>query len=144
LEQVLTPIELKEARISLGFTQEKLATELGVHRFTLLRWESGEHKVPRMLDLALKQLKREQRRLKARRRQAVLRKQVKLQTFRLSTEAKISSGSVECQTPQSSMNRRAITIRPGHPLGSTEASSPARSTTPPAPHGTTIFQNRTP
>ena len=76
MEQILTPIELKEARISLGFTQEKLATELGVHRFTLLRWESGEHKVPRMLDLALKQLKREQRRLKARQRQAVLRKQV--------------------------------------------------------------------
>jgi DNA-binding XRE family transcriptional regulator len=55
----VTPLELREARISLCLTQEKLAIELGVHRFTVQRWESGEHRVPRMLDLALKQLKRE-------------------------------------------------------------------------------------
>ncbi len=90
----MSPLELNEARIRLGFTQEKLASELGVHRFTLIRWESGEHKVPRMLDLALKQLKREQRRLKAaRRRKANRRKRVKFQTDTARTGNRAVAGS---------------------------------------------------
>jgi DNA-binding XRE family transcriptional regulator len=90
----MTPLELKEARISLGFTQEKLAIELGVHRFTVHRWESGEHKIPRMLDLALKQLEREHRRLgAAQRRRADRRKQVKSEgdTARTSNGSKSKS-----------------------------------------------------
>jgi DNA-binding XRE family transcriptional regulator len=57
----MTIVELKEARRRLGFSQEKLAVVLGVHRFSVLRWERGDHKIPSMLELALKQLAHEQR-----------------------------------------------------------------------------------
>jgi DNA-binding XRE family transcriptional regulator len=88
----MTPLELKEARSSLGLTQEKLATELGVHRFTVLRWESGEHKIPRMLDLALKQLKREHRLETAQPQRGNRRRPIKSQddTTRTGTEAGVS------------------------------------------------------
>ena len=33
-------------RERLGWTQEDLARELGVHRVTVARWETGEHSVP--------------------------------------------------------------------------------------------------
>lgn len=55
----ITPAELKKARIRLGFTQEKLAVELGVVRHSVIRWEAGRHKIPHMLELALKQLELE-------------------------------------------------------------------------------------
>jgi DNA-binding XRE family transcriptional regulator len=55
----MTPLELKEARIRLGLTQEKLAVELGVVRKSLNRWEAGKHRIPLMVKLALKQLERE-------------------------------------------------------------------------------------
>jgi transcriptional regulator with XRE-family HTH domain len=55
----MTPLELKEARIRLGFTQEKLAVELGVVRKSLNRWEAGKHRIPLMVELALKQLESE-------------------------------------------------------------------------------------
>jgi DNA-binding XRE family transcriptional regulator len=57
----MTSLELKEARISLGFSQKKLATVLGVHRLSVLRWEANTHKIPHMLELALKQLVHEKR-----------------------------------------------------------------------------------
>jgi len=55
----MTPSELKKARLSLGLSQEKLAIELGVHRKTLITWEAGKVKLPRMLELALRQLMHE-------------------------------------------------------------------------------------
>jgi DNA-binding XRE family transcriptional regulator len=55
----MTPLELKETRIRLGFTQEELAVELGVVRKSLNRWEAGKHRIPLMVKLALKQLERE-------------------------------------------------------------------------------------
>jgi DNA-binding XRE family transcriptional regulator len=55
----MTPLELKEARIRLGFSQAQLAVELGVVRHSVNRWEAGKHKTPYMLALALKQLERE-------------------------------------------------------------------------------------
>ena len=57
----MTSLELKEARISLGFSQKKLAIVLGVHRLSVLRWEAGTHEIPRMLEFALKQLVHEKR-----------------------------------------------------------------------------------
>lgn len=56
----MKPDELKEFRTRLGFTQEQLAIELGVHRLSIIRWEAGVHKIPPMLTLAMKQLEREQ------------------------------------------------------------------------------------
>jgi repressor LexA len=55
----MKPIELKEVRARLGFTQEQLATELGVHRLSIIRWEAGMNRIPPMLKLAIKQLERE-------------------------------------------------------------------------------------
>jgi repressor LexA len=55
----MKPAELKEARVCLGFTQEQLAIELGVHRLSVIRWEAGMHRIPTMLALAIMQLDRE-------------------------------------------------------------------------------------
>jgi DNA-binding NtrC family response regulator len=57
----MTPLELKNARISLGFSQEKLAVVLGVARGSVIRWEAGSQKILNMLELALRQLEHEQR-----------------------------------------------------------------------------------
>jgi DNA-binding XRE family transcriptional regulator len=55
----MTPDELKKARARLGLTQKKLAAELCVNRQSVVRWEAGKHKIPYMLELALKELERE-------------------------------------------------------------------------------------
>jgi DNA-binding XRE family transcriptional regulator len=55
----LTPAELKMARARLGFSQEKLAFELGVNRLSVVRWEGGIHRIPLMVTLAIKQLELE-------------------------------------------------------------------------------------
>jgi DNA-binding XRE family transcriptional regulator len=55
----MKPIELREARARLCITQTQLATELGVSRLSVIRWEMGHHRIPFMLALALKQLERE-------------------------------------------------------------------------------------
>lgn len=51
--------ELKKRRERLGFTQEGLASQLGVSRNTVARWERDEIGIPPYLDLALKTLERE-------------------------------------------------------------------------------------
>ena len=38
--------DVRRMRERLGWTQEDLARELGVHRVTVARWETGEHSVP--------------------------------------------------------------------------------------------------
>jgi DNA-binding XRE family transcriptional regulator len=55
----MKPQELKDVRAFLGFTQERLAIVLGVHRLSVIRWEAGTHRIPFMLTLAMKQLERE-------------------------------------------------------------------------------------
>jgi DNA-binding XRE family transcriptional regulator len=55
----MTPTELKVARERLGLSQEQLAIALGVHRVSVVRWETGFHKVPPMLALAMKELEHE-------------------------------------------------------------------------------------
>jgi DNA-binding XRE family transcriptional regulator len=54
----MNPVELKAARARLGFTQEQLAIELNVHRLSVIRWEIGTHRIPFMLNLAIKELER--------------------------------------------------------------------------------------
>jgi DNA-binding XRE family transcriptional regulator len=58
-KQGMTPTELRKVRIGLNFTQEKLAFELGVVRLSVIRWEAGTHRIPRMLTLALMEIERE-------------------------------------------------------------------------------------
>jgi repressor LexA len=55
-DQKFAPAELKQARARLGFTQEQLASELGVSRLTVVRWETGLCRIPFMISLALKYL----------------------------------------------------------------------------------------
>jgi transcriptional regulator with XRE-family HTH domain len=43
----MTPHELKQLRALLGWTQDRLAKELGVSRNTVARWELGLYKVPK-------------------------------------------------------------------------------------------------
>lgn len=50
------PGELKLFRARLGFTQQKLARELGVSRVSVVRWETGTYKVPYIVKLALQYL----------------------------------------------------------------------------------------
>jgi DNA-binding XRE family transcriptional regulator len=52
----MTPKELRETRTLLGLTQEQLAAELGVVRFSVQRWEAGVYRIPGMLTLALEAL----------------------------------------------------------------------------------------
>lgn len=50
---------LKIKRSELDFTQEQLATELGVTANTVARWERDEMKIPPFLHLALKTIETE-------------------------------------------------------------------------------------
>ncbi len=44
----LTPHEIKKIRLSLGYTQEQLARELGVAVSTINRWEKGKNRPGKM------------------------------------------------------------------------------------------------
>lgn len=52
----MTPEELKRLRAKLGLTQEQLGAEVGVHRVSVARWETGEHKVPEPVARLLRRL----------------------------------------------------------------------------------------
>lgn len=51
--------ELKKYREKLNLTQEQLAEKLKVTKKTIERWESGESKFPKYLELVLKTIERE-------------------------------------------------------------------------------------
>ena len=42
----MTPKTLQRIRKKLHLTQEQLAEEIGVHRVTVARWETGERGIP--------------------------------------------------------------------------------------------------
>ena len=42
----MTPDDIRDARITLGFSQRNLAAALGVHRITVINWERGKHRMP--------------------------------------------------------------------------------------------------
>lgn len=44
----MTPTHLKTLRASLGWSQQRLAEELGVQRNTVNRWEMGINPIPPM------------------------------------------------------------------------------------------------
>lgn len=44
----MTPHDLKRRRVALGWSQHRLAQELGVNRSTITKWESGQHPIPPM------------------------------------------------------------------------------------------------
>ena len=52
----MTGPELRAWRNQQGYSQPQLALMLGVHKGSLSRWESGVHKIPYVVTLALRQL----------------------------------------------------------------------------------------
>jgi len=53
--------ELKLRREMLGYTQQSFAERLGLARRTVQYYESGEHPIPRTVELALQALELEQK-----------------------------------------------------------------------------------
>lgn len=51
-----THFDMREARRSLGFTQQELAGHLDVNLSTVWRWEKGETPIPKTVVLALQAL----------------------------------------------------------------------------------------
>lgn len=52
----MTPTHLKSLRAALGWSQTRLAEELGVRRNTITRWEMGLNPIPSMAQRLLKTL----------------------------------------------------------------------------------------
>jgi transcriptional regulator with XRE-family HTH domain len=55
----MTKKEFKQLRQVIGLSQAKLAKEMGVTIRTITRWERGEFPIPRIAELALRNLLRE-------------------------------------------------------------------------------------
>jgi len=51
------PLEIRKIRKSWGMTQVELASELGVARETVSRWENGKETPLRSLERALRRIK---------------------------------------------------------------------------------------
>lgn len=49
----MKPAELKKLRAALGWSQQRLADELGVQRNTINRWEMGDRRIPPMAERLL-------------------------------------------------------------------------------------------
>lgn len=49
----MTSTDLKEARVKLGLTQQKMATMLNTPLKTYLKWEHGERRVPGIVEAVL-------------------------------------------------------------------------------------------
>jgi len=47
---------VRHIRKKAKLTQAQLAARLGVHRLTVLKWERGQHRVPRMAEILLRQM----------------------------------------------------------------------------------------
>jgi transcriptional regulator with XRE-family HTH domain len=47
----MTAQDLRECRERLGLTQAELAREVGVRSDTLSRWERGERKIPKTVEI---------------------------------------------------------------------------------------------
>jgi DNA-binding transcriptional regulator YiaG len=56
----VTPAELRAWRTRLRLSQERLAHELGVTFTTVWRWEKGQRPVPHMVQLAMREIERQQ------------------------------------------------------------------------------------
>lgn len=63
----MTPTAFKAARETLGYTQSQMANALRTNDRAVRRWESGEHRVPGSVEVALEFLLKEHKRTASRR-----------------------------------------------------------------------------
>jgi DNA-binding transcriptional regulator YiaG len=61
---VVSPTELQRIREALGLTQAESAEELGVHRVTVARWETGDRNIPEPVARLIQRIRNERRRKK--------------------------------------------------------------------------------
>lgn len=54
----MTPRDLLRLRTALGWSQNRLAQEIGVNRSTVNKWETGQHPIPPIAEKLLAQLPR--------------------------------------------------------------------------------------
>lgn len=57
----MTPEQFRKKRERLGMTQEELAKRLGVQRLSVIRWETGQTKIRKGIELAIKQIESEEK-----------------------------------------------------------------------------------
>lgn len=57
----MTPAQLKSLRAALGWSQQRLADEMGVARNTVNRWEMGKRNIPKMAERLLQMIVNAQR-----------------------------------------------------------------------------------
>ena len=55
--QVMTPAEIKETRDALGWSQERLATAVGVQKTAVCHWEKGIRQPGGPAEILLNQLR---------------------------------------------------------------------------------------
>lgn len=56
----MTAVDLKQRRAALHLTQVQLAAKLGVGYSTVQAWEGGRNAIPPYLDLALREIERQE------------------------------------------------------------------------------------
>lgn len=56
----MTKKQFKDLRKSIGYTQAKLAQEMGMSISAITRWERGMHPIPKIAELALRSLVRDE------------------------------------------------------------------------------------
>jgi transcriptional regulator with XRE-family HTH domain len=56
----MTGEELRRRRERLKMTQAELARRLDVQRVTVTRWENGQTAIPRAIELALREIERQE------------------------------------------------------------------------------------
>jgi transcriptional regulator with XRE-family HTH domain len=61
---VVKPAELQRIREALGLTQAQLADEIGVHRVTVAKWETGDRTIPEPVARLVQRIRDERKRLK--------------------------------------------------------------------------------
>jgi transcriptional regulator with XRE-family HTH domain len=59
---LVKPAEFVRIREALGLTQAELAEEIGVHRVTVARWETGDRNIPEPVARLVQRIHEERRR----------------------------------------------------------------------------------
>ncbi len=55
----MTKGEFKKLRESIGYSQARLSKEMGITIRTITRWENGEVKIPKVVEIAVRAIVRD-------------------------------------------------------------------------------------